>query len=527
VSTATTSPAATIRAVTYHYPAAESAALRDVSMDVEPGLTVIAGPSGGGKSTLLRLLNGLVPHFHGGRISGAVRVGELDALRTSTALLARDVGFVFQDPEAQFVRTIVEDEVAFSLENTSVPAARIRPRVEEAMAAAGVLSLAGRAVATLSGGERQRVAIASALALNPRILVLDEPTAQLDPGGASTVVEACVRVARSGTRVVVSEHRVDRLLDVTDRLGVMTEGRLAGLGPVRAMLGELVDPPQLVQLGRLLGWGPVQPTIETAAALAPSAGPAPAGPPPALPGDAAWELRRAVIGHGPQPLLEGFDLAGASGEIVVLMGPNGGGKTTLLRSIAGLHRPTSGSAWRRFERVAYLPQDPGVLLHRRSVRAEVEYTLARCRSSEPPTTVLGGLGLAAIAERYPGDLSSGQRQRAALAAILAGGPPLVLLDEPTRGMDGSARETLTAMLRELAARGTAVVVATHDADLAARLADRVVIIGDGTAREAGRPAEALSGNQPYATDIGRLYPGGPVTVSELLQRLGRTPVGAR
>jgi energy-coupling factor transport system ATP-binding protein len=522
-----TSPAAAIRAVTYRYPGAATPALLDVSMDVEPGLTVIAGPSGGGKSTLLRLLNGLVPHFHGGRIRGAVRVGEHDALRTPTALLARDVGFVFQDPETQFVRTMVEDEVAFALENTAVPADRIGARVEEAMAAAGVLSLAGRAVATLSGGERQRVAIAAALALNPRVLALDEPTAQLDPDGARAVIEACARLGRSGTRVVMSEHRVDRLLTLSDRLGVMTDGRLAGPGPVRAMLGELVDPPQLVELGRALGWGTMPMTIAEAAALVPRIGELPAAPRPSPRGDAAWEMGRAVIGHGLHPLLEDVDLAGMSGEIVVLMGPNGGGKTTLLRSIAGLHYPTSGTVRRRSERVAYLPQDPGVLLHRRSVRAEVEYTLARCHSAEPAAHALGSLGLAAMAERYPGDLSSGQRQRAALAAILAGDPPLVLLDEPTRGMDGNARAALTTLLRRLATGGAAVVVATHDADLAARLADRVVIVGGGIARDVGRPADALSGDQPYATDVGRLYSGGPVTVAELLRRLGRVPAGVR
>ena len=496
----------------------DARALAAVSLSVEPGLTAVAGPSGGGKSTLLRLLNGLVPHFHGGTISGQVTVGGLDAFRAPTATLARHVGFVFQDPEAQFVRALVEDEVAFALENTATPRPVIVARVEEAMASAGISALAGRTIDSLSGGERQRVAIASALALRPGILALDEPTSQLDPPGARLVLEACARTAAAGTAVIISEHRVGALVHLADRLAVMRSGRLVGPGPIDSMLDELVDPPQLVRLGRALGWRATPLTAAEARALVPRLHPVTTSP-PASTGSPAWELRGATVGYSRRALLEGVDLAGTSGQVTVLMGPNGGGKTTLLRAIGGLHRPLAGIAWRCAGRVGYLPQDPGVLLHRPSVRAEVEYTLSRSRSNQPPDVVLGRLGLSALADRYPGDLSSGQRQRAALAAILAGEPGLLLLDEPTRGMDGEARRSLTSLLRTMAAEGASVVLATHDSDLAADLADRVVIVDRGSALDAGAPARALSGDQRYATDVGRLYPGGPVTVEGVLARL--------
>jgi len=487
-----------IRDLTYAYPAAAAPSLLEVTLTFGPGLTAVVGPSGSGKSTLLRLLNGLVPHFHGGTIRGQVRIRGKDAFRTPTSALAREVGFVFQDPESQFVRSIVEDEVAFALENTAVPHAMMRERVAQAMEAAGVAHLAARAAVSLSGGEKQRVAIASAIALRPGILALDEPTSQLDPGGAAAVLSACADLAQNGTTVVIAEHRAASLLTVADQLVVVDQGRVLGPGDVNRMLQHLADPPPLVGLGRTLGWDPVLVEPTEARRMAPPLRKRVAAQ-PVTGGAAAWELRAC--------------------EVVVLMGPNGGGKTTLLRAIAGLQKPLAGRAWRSPGRVAYLPQDPGVLLHRSSVRHEVEYTLRRARSDQPAELVIGRLGLSGLAARYPGDLSSGQRQRAALAAILAGTPTLILLDEPTRGMDLRARLALTALVREMTASGASAVVATHDPDLAGSIADRVLVVEDSRVRDAGAPRTALSGDSPYATDIGRIYPGGPVTLEELLQCL--------
>ena len=435
--------------LTYWYPGGARPALSDVCLQVEEGLTVVAGPSGGGKSTLLRIFNGLVPHFHGGRIAGVAEVMGLDVIAVPTRRMARNVGFVFQDPELQTVYNVVDREVAFGLENTGVPRRQISGRVEEALQAAGVAALAGRAVRTLSGGERQRVALASALAMRPSLVVLDEPTSQLDPGGAQMVLTAATNLVDEGRSVIISEHRLEHLLRRARGLLLVDRGTVTASDPS--------------------AWSPP---------------PAPARPVrQAAVGGEAWSLRRVSAGFDRNVVLDGVDLYGRSGEVVVLTGPNGGGKTTLMRVIAGSLAPLSGSACRRRGRVAYLPQNPSVLLHQPTVQAEVTFTLERSGERGLPGPILEELGLLPVADRYPRDLSCGERQRAALAAVLPGDPALVLLDEPTRGIDAGARGALVSLVARLRDRGSSVVLATHDDDLRDALADRVIDVRDGRASE--------------------------------------------
>lgn len=442
---------ATLRGLSYQYPAAADLALRRVDLDVAGELIALRGPSGGGKSTLLRLFNGLVPHFHGGRISGQATVSGLDVLRTPTRRLACEVGFVFQDPELQAVRSWVEREVAFGLENRAVTGPSLRQGVAEALERVGVLHLAGRRLRTLSGGERQRVALASALVLRPQLLALDEPTSQLDEGGTELVAVACRALAAQGLSIVVAEHRLEWLAPLAQRTllveaGRVTESRWSAAG---------VD-------------GCAAPVTNRR---------------PASRGREAWGVRAVTVGPAGLPLLHDVDVAGAAGEVVALTGPNGGGKTTLLRLLAGVLPPLSGAVSRAPGRVAFLPQNPAALLYRASVREELRATLGRAGSTEPPERVLGELGLLGQAGRDPRDLSSGQRQRAAIAAVLAGSPRLALLDEPTRGMDGAARTGLQRLVGRLAAEGSAVVIATHDRQLVADVCDRVLVVGAGSVRE--------------------------------------------
>jgi energy-coupling factor transport system ATP-binding protein len=438
---------ARISHLSYWYPGAAEPALRDVSMLIDEGLTVVSGPSGGGKSTLLRVLNGLVPHFHGGRIAGGAEVDGHDVVSTPTRRLARSVGFVFQDPELQAVYDVVDREVAFGLENIALPPREMAARVEEALHAAGIDHLAGRSVRTLSGGERQRVALASALAMRPRLVVLDEPTSQLDPEGASMVLDAVRNLVQQGRAAVIAEHRLERLLAHASTSVIVEHGSVSA------------------------SW------------------PAPDPGPPAIPsvsshnGPVAWSLAGISAGFGGRVVLDSIDAVGHQGEVVALSGPNGGGKTTLLRLIAGAMSPISGKIERLPGRIAYLPQNPTALLHRPTLRSEVSLTLERAGESEPPDTILSELGLLAVAGRYPRDLSCGERQRAALAAVLPGRPSLVLLDEPTRGMDASARAALTALVSRLRDGGSAIVLATHDSELRSALADRVLMVSAGNVVE--------------------------------------------
>jgi energy-coupling factor transport system ATP-binding protein len=435
--------------LTYLYPGAHEAALRDVCLELEDGLTVVTGPSGSGKSTLLRVFNGLVPHFHGGRIAGSAQVVGLDIVSTHTRQLARNVGFVFQDPELQTVYNAVDREVAFGLENIGLPPREMADRIEEALNAAGALHLIQRAVRTLSGGERQRVALASALAMRPQLVALDEPTALLDPDGASMVQSALISMVRQGRHAVVSEHRLDLLMADAQALVTVDRGSVEAADP-RLWLAQ--PPPSRV---------PHQSDV----------------------GTEAWSLEGVVAGFNGKGVLDAANLSGRAGEVVALAGPNGGGKTTLLRLIAGSLAPMAGRVERRPGRIAYLPQNPASLLHRPTVRAEVKFTLARAGQKEQPEGILEELGLLSVADRYPRDLSSGERQRAALAAVLPGAPDLVLLDEPTRGMDGGARARLVHLVARLRDQGAAVVLATHDVDLRAALADRVFEVGGGRVRE--------------------------------------------
>ncbi len=460
-------PIATFRGVTYSYPGGDTPSLRSVDLDVEPGLTLVAGGSGGGKSTLLRLMNGLVPQFQGGRISGSGRVAGLDTFRVPIPRLAQEVGLVFQDVETQSVYGTVEREVAFGLENAALPRAEMHDRVDEALHELAIGHLRGRRLTTLSGGERQRVQLAAALALRPRIVALDEPTSQLDSDGAAAVLAACLSLAGDGRAVVVAEHRLETLLPAADRLLLVDGGyvRPTARASYEALRAAAAGRPRRSYRGA----------------------------------DVAWEMRDVAAGPAGVAIVDGLSLAGGSGEVVALVGPNGSGKTTVLRTLAGLLPPLSGTVRRPVGRTAYLPQNPGALLHLPTARAEVELTIRRSGSAESPDSMLEAFGLTALADRYPRDLSSGERQRAALAATLAGSPALVLLDEPTRGMDTAARRSLAAAVHALAVHGAAVVVATHDTDLVAELADRTIALRDGRATELG--ATELGATELRATEM--------------------------
>ncbi len=448
----TTTPVARLANLTYRYPERREVALDAVDLSIDDGFTLVAGASGSGKSSLLRVFNGLVPHFHGGTVSGRAVVCGHDVITTPTRVLAKRVGFVFQDPELQSVYPTVERDVAFGLENIGMRPELMRSRLDEALERTGIAHLRGRAVATLSGGERQRLALAGVLAMRPRLLVLDEPLSQLDDDGARSLVSTLEALAGEGTAVVLSEHRLDHFASSPGRRLVILAGRVADAST--------------------LSGGP--------ASRRPPADGQPATSPAA---PIAWRLSDVATGPGRLPVVEGVSIAGRAGEVVALVGPNGGGKTTLLRTIAGLLSPSHGHVERAGGRVAFLPQNPMALLHRATVAAEVAWTVRSELPVGDARSLIADLGLAHLTDRDPRDLSTGERQRAAIAAVLAGAPRIALLDEPTRGMDDEARDALCLVIRRMRAAGCAVVLATHDKNLAASVADRSVAVGAGTARE--------------------------------------------
>jgi energy-coupling factor transport system ATP-binding protein len=422
---------ARVDSLTFSYTGSASV-LDDVSLTIEEGEhVVLLGPSGSGKSTLLRALAALVPHFHGGTFAGSVVVGGIDTRTARPSELAGTVASVFQDPEDQIVMSKVANEIAFGLENLGVDPAEIWPRVEEALALVGAEHLSERSTGELSGGELQRISLASALALKPRLLLLDEPTSQLDPEAAEAFFDL---VERLPCAVLVSEQRPARPLAHVDRVLFMDAGRI------------VLDAPRDDALTWLAEHRPLY-----------------------LPhvAEVVCSVRDVHFAYGDRVVLEHTSLEVRRGEVVALTGPNGAGKTTLAQIAAGLLEPDAGKVTRL--RAAYLAQDPG----RHLVTERVLDEVALGADVERAHATLARLGLAEHEQRHPRDLSSGERERLALAAVLATEPELLVLDEPTRGVDPERKAELARLLRaDAPGRGTLVV--THDLVWAAEVADRVV-----------------------------------------------------
>ncbi len=540
--------------LTYTYPNTPHPVLSGVTLHIAEGeFVLVAGPSGAGKSTLLRCLNGLVPHFTGGVVSGSVAVAGRDPIAEGPQVLSRVVGFVFQDPEAQFVVDRVEDEIAFALENGAVPPVEMRARVEEVLDLLDLVPLRKRALETLSGGQKQRVAIAAALALRPRILVLDEPTSQLDPQSAQEVLNALVRLNRDlGLTVILAEHRLERVLSHADRLIYVSppssRGGKGGVlsGPPREILHQMDLTPPLVTLGKAMGWEPLPLTIEQAhnSQLGPTAAVGARNSQLAIrnsvrPQRSALAIRNLQFAYGNDPVLRGVSFAVGAGELVALMGRNGSGKTTLLKCIVGLLRPRQGEitleerslvGQETFDicrNVGYLPQEPDALLFADTVADELAVTLRNHGLEDsppiPPADLLARLGLCDMASAYPRDMSVGQRQRAALGAVTVTRPRLLLLDEPTRGMDYPAKRELVRLLREWQAEGTGVLLVSHDVELVAQAADRVVVLDQGKVVADGPPFEVLTASPLFTPQVARLFPNaGWLTVEDALAGLNKS-----
>ncbi|WP_153397914.1 ABC transporter ATP-binding protein [Ornithinicoccus halotolerans] len=529
-----------LEGVGVHHEGADRPVLRDVDLTIPEGdLCLVVGRTGSGKSTLLGTVTGLVPHFTGGTLTGRVLVQGRDTRTTRPRELADVVGYVGQDPLAGFVTDTVEEELAYGMEQLGLAPATMRKRVEETLDLLGIAGLRRRSLTSLSGGQQQRVAIASVMAAHPQVLVLDEPTSALDPTAAQDVLSALTSLVHdTGLTVVLAEHRLERVMHAADTLvWVCGDGGVEAGDPARVLARSDVTPP-LAALARAVGWEEVPLSVREARRrarrehLVVHAPPGSAHDPDPAAGDArppVVSARGLVVRHGAVSALDGVDLDLRAGTVTALMGRNGAGKSSLLWALQGSGRRSAGSvtvraagsqapvdparlsptAARRL--VSLVPQSAADLLYRDTVADELAQ--ADRETGSPPgsaAAVLAGLGVAIDPGVHPRDLSEGQRLSLVLAVQLVAAPDVVLLDEPTRGLDYAAKDRLAAACRQLAARGAAVLVSTHDVEFAVQVSSRTVVLAEGEVVADGPTRTVCTASPAYAPQVAKVLSPVPV-----------------
>jgi energy-coupling factor transport system ATP-binding protein len=533
-----------LRGVTIRYDGAERPVLREVDLAVDEGeLLLVAGRTGAGKSTLLGVLSGLVPSFTGGTLVGDVLLDGRSIVALPPRERADAVGYVGQDPLAGFVTDTVEEELAYGMEQLGLDPATMRRRVEETLDLLGIAELRRRDLRTLSGGEQQRVAIGSVLTMHPRVLVLDEPTSALDPTAAEDVLATLARLVHDlGVSVVLAEHRLERVVPFADAMALVGEDGRVVVGAPEQQLRESPVAPPLVELGRLAGWDPLPLSVRdarrrlrttaTSEDLRRLDHPAhPTGTAQISDDGPVLRARGVRVAYGATAAVAGVDLALGAGTVTALMGRNGSGKSSLLWALQGSGPRSAGSvevggadpatvgAARRRALVGLVPQTAADLLYLESVAQECA---AADRGADAPGAARGLLDRLAPGidpAAHPRDLSEGQRLALVLALVLVARPRVVALDEPTRGLDYPGKAVLATTLRDLAGAGRAVVVASHDVEFVADVADRVVVLADGEVVSAGPTATVVAESPAFAPQVHKVLGNGWLTVDQVAAAL--------
>lgn len=522
------------------YPNSTTTVLENLTLDIAEGeLVLVIGPTGSGKSSLLRLINGLVPHHTGGILAGDVSVDGLSTREVKPGGLAHLIGIVGQNPINGFVADTVEEELAFAMEAMNVSNDVMRKRIEEALDFMSLTSLRSRAIATLSGGEQQRVAIASALVMHPKVLVLDEPTSALDPIAAEEVLSILHRLVHDlSLTVVIAEHKLERVIGFADRIVHINGGGKTTVGtPAHIMKTSTIAPP-IVHLGRVLGLDEVglsvrqmrrhtQELRDSISTDAPERPPTSAHP--------LLVVQDLSIAYAGKTALNSMSTTIFENEIVAVMGRNGAGKTSLLTSLAGIGAQTSGlvaidgietksfSGKNRRSTIGYIPQEPSDLLYAQSVAKE-------CDQSDKDNQIEIGTTYKLLSQLIPGislhthprDLSEGQRLGLALSIVLSSNPKILVLDEPTRGLDYAAKRVLTRILIDFAkVFNRSVVIATHDVELVAELATRVIFLADGDIVADGPTIDVLLSSPAFAPQVSKIMSPVPwLTIADVIAAIG-------
>jgi energy-coupling factor transporter ATP-binding protein EcfA2 len=544
--------------LTFTYGSRSSPTIADITLRVDTGeFVLITGKTGCGKSTLLRALNGLIPHGSGGSMTGSVRLAGRDTRELAVQELSRTVGMVFQNPEDQIFATRVCDEVAFVLENAGMAPEIIVSRVEETLREVGLAGKEKDSVHTLSGGQKQRLALAAVLAARPRVIVLDEPISQVDPQGASELLHLLLRLNREkGITVVIVEHRLQEVATVCKRIVLMDVGRVIWDGAAADLFGRpqiLLDKglrlPQPVAI--CLGLGILPPATATRQAVArimaafPRLNPEAITEPAAIAREDGEEVIRLEDVHfrysrQGADVLDGVSLTVRQGEIVAVMGANGAGKSTLLQLVNGLIAPETGYVRVLGGRpragggkIGQVLQNPDLMLFCPTVEREIAFGAPNQRLVDG---LMEKLGINAQSGDFPLALSRGQRLRVALAAVLACHPAVLLLDEPTTGQDYSHIGAIASLAGDFAASGGAVIFCTHDTEIAAKFATRILVMKNGRLLLDDEPRRVFAESgvlatagvrPPPATIIGRQLTGKTtVSVEEVIAYVQQAALGS-
>lgn len=524
------------------YPHSTKTIIEDLTFSIQEGeMVLVMGETGSGKSSLLRLINGLVPHHTGGILAGDISVDGISTREVKPGSLAHIVGIVGQNPLNGFVADIVEEELAFGMEALNFPHDVMRKRVEEVLDLLGLNAVRHRSIATLSGGEQQRVAIGAALVMHPKVLVLDEPTSALDPIAAEEVLSLLHRLVHDlSVTVVIAEHRLERVIQFVDRIIYIEGNGETAIGPAEEVLRTAQLVPPIIRLARALNLSEVgtsvrevrrltedirAQTFEITEQLVASS-------------DVVIEVDELTISYGNHHALKGVSTKICAGEIVAVMGRNGAGKSSLLQAIVGSQLATKGSvrvhqkdpallkgAARR-RSIGYVPQEPSDLLYAQSVRAE-------CAQADRDNEIAEGSTFAFLSrlvphiseETHPNDLSEGQRLALVLSIVLSGSPELLVLDEPTRGLDYQAKNLFALALKEYASTfNRPVLLATHDVELVAELAHRVLFLAEGDIVADGSTLDVLLSSPAFAPQVAKVMSPKPwLTVSDVVQALEQQP----
>lgn len=555
--------------VSFTYKHRRAPSIKDVSLEVEQGdFLLLTGATGCGKSTLLKMLNGLIPHDSGGKLEGEILVGGRSTRTLGIAEMSRTVGMVFQNPDDQIFSTTVFDEVAFVLENMGMKQEQVEPQVQEALRLVGLLDRAGASVHALSGGQKQRLAIAAVLAAKPQVLALDEPISQLDPQGSAELLAVLKDLnVNMGITIIIVEHRLHEVLPLCHKVAIMEAGKLIWQGvrekaysrqEIFASNGLRL--PQSVAICHQLGVTACSDKVSDAAAAirkcydvpkyTPVTELAATGLREEQPADLLAIRAQHLTFYYDNPehvILKEVELVVPSGQFIALMGSNGAGKSTLLHLIGGLLKPIAGDIKVLGKPVAGVTpsvgmvlQNPDFMLFNSTVREEIGFSLRQQQGNAPGWTeycqqLVDKLGLNDLEEDFPLALSRGQRLRVAIAAVLVGQPQVLLLDEPTTGQDIGHIEDIVLLLKEYTRQGGSIIFCTHDTEVAARFADRIVVMRQGRIVADDIPTaifqdqdmlKATGLKPPAALCLSQaLYGGTALTVEEVVEYVRQTCMG--